>query len=228
MYLVSTLTQILPLALAAAVSPTALMGIILILSVSKKPKLQGFGYYLGALFLILIVVVIGMLLGAGISSTTSKPGPILAIVDVVLGIILLLLGIMRIRKPQKVANPVLENDSKIPSNTVTLIKGFSFGFGMFLINFSTTILVLDAGKEIAVSSADLMGKLIIIIILTIITLLVCEVPLLLYILFPEKANDILSNVNKWMQKNSHYLMGIVIIVIGVYLVFNGFIKLGFF
>jgi len=41
---------------------------------------------------------------------------------------------------------------------VSSIKGGSFGFGMFLINFSTTIIVLEAGKEIGASSADLTGK----------------------------------------------------------------------
>ena len=51
------LTQIIPLALGAAVSPTALMGIILLLSISKRPKLQGFGYYIGAVILILMVII---------------------------------------------------------------------------------------------------------------------------------------------------------------------------
>ena len=40
------LIQIIPLALGASISPTALMGIILLLSISKRPKLQGFGYIL--------------------------------------------------------------------------------------------------------------------------------------------------------------------------------------
>jgi hypothetical protein len=46
--------------------------------------------------------------------------------------------------------------------------------GLLLINFSTTIIVLEAGKEIAVSSVGLVGKLLIIILLIIITLLICK------------------------------------------------------
>ena len=98
---------------------------------------------------------------------------------------------------------------------------------MFLINFSTSIIVLEAGKEIGASSVDLIGKLTVVIILTIITLLVCEVPLLMYFAYPEKANNILSKVNKWMQTNGHILMGVVILVIGVYLIWIGLIRLGF-
>jgi len=78
---------------------------------------------------------------------------------------------------------------------------------------------------IGTSSVDLIGKLITITILTVITLLVCEVPLLMYILFPERANKILSKVNKWMQRNGHYLMGVVIVVIGIYLIWIGLLRL---
>ncbi len=220
------LTQIIPLALGAAVSPTALMGIILLLSISKRPKLQGVGYYIGAIILILIVVVLGILLGAGITSASAKPNPILAEIDVLLGVFLLLFGFKRIFKAQKTPKRRFQGDTKHISNIVMFIKGLSFGFGMFLINFSTIIIVLEAGKEIGASSLDLIGKLIVVIILTIITLLVCELPLLIYLLFPEKANNILSMVNKWMQKNGHYLMGIVIVVIGVYLIWVGLFRLG--
>ena len=202
------------------------MGIILLLSISKSPKLQGFGYYIGAVILILIVVILGILLGAGITSSSPKPNPILAVIDVLLGILLLIFGLRRIFKAQKSPKNRFQGDTKHNSKIVQFVKGLSFGFGMFLINFSTTIIVLDAGKEIGASSADLVGKLIVITILTLITLLVCEIPLLMYILFPEKANNVLSKVNKWMQRNGHYLMGIVIVIIGIYLLWIGLFKLG--
>lgn len=222
----SLLSQILPLALGAAVSPTALMGIILLLSISKKPKLQGFGYYIGAILLIIIVVFLGITLGAGITSATSQPNPILAGIDIVIGILLLILGIRRISQPQKSPTNRFGGGGKSSSGVGMFVKGFSFGFIMFLINFSTTILVLEAGKIIGSSPADLFGKSMVIIILTIITLLVCEVPLLIYLLFPQKANNVLSKVDEWMQKNGHYLMAAVIIAIGAYLVYIGLHKLG--
>jgi predicted negative regulator of RcsB-dependent stress response len=49
----------------------------------------------------------------------------------------------------------------------------------------------------------------------------------MYFAYPEKANNILSKVNKWMQTNGHILMGVVILVIGVYLIWIGLIRLGF-
>ena len=220
------LTQILPLALGAAVSPTALMGIILLLSISKNPKISGFGYYFGSIILILIVIALGAILGAGISNAAPHPQPALASIDLILGIVLVIFGFTRIFKSQKSPTNLFKDSDVTVSYPLMFIKGLSFGFFMFLINFSTIIIVLEAGKEIWTSSVDFTGKFIVIIFLILITLLVCEIPLLIYLLFPEKANKILSNVNVWMQKNGHILMGLVILVIGAYLMWIGSLRLG--
>lgn len=144
-----------------------------------------------------------------------------------MGILLLFLGTRRIIQTQKSPSNRIESNSEQRSNLNLFLKGISYGFGLFLINFSTTIIVFEAGKEIAVSQVGLIGKLMIIVILIIITLLVCEVPLLMYILYPEKAKTVLLKVNTWMQRNGHILMGIVIFLIGVYLISVGLVRLGF-
>ena len=116
------LTQIIPLALGAAVSPTALMGIILLLSISKRPKLQGFGYYIGAVILILMVILLGIILGAGITSTSQKPNPLLAEIDVLLGIFLLIFGIRRIFKTQKSPKKLFQGDNKQTSKILHVLR----------------------------------------------------------------------------------------------------------
>lgn len=223
---VSLLTQTLPLALGAAVSPTALMGIILLLSISKKPKISGMGYYVGSILLVLIVLVLGFVLGTGVSQATTHPNPILAVIDLILGFILFVMGIIRIFRPQKSPKHRFGGEHPDASNLIVFVKGLSFGFVMFLINFSTTIIVLEAGKIIATSSVYITGKALVSVILILITLLVCEIPLLIYFLVPGSSERILSKINVWMQKNGHILMGIVILIIGLYLLWIGSIKLG--
>jgi len=224
---VSLLTQTIPLAFGAAVSPTALMGIILLLSISKNPKISGMGYYVGSIILVLIVTVIGFILGTGLSTATPHPNPILAAFDLILGAVLLLLGIMRIFRPQKSPKHRFSGEHPEASGLVVFVKGMSFGFVMFLINFSTSIIVLEAGKIISTSLAPTSGKALAIVILVLITLLVCEIPLLIYFLLPQSSERILSKINVWMQKNGHILMGLVILAIGLYLLWIGSIKLGF-
>ncbi|MGZ7160349.1 MAG: GAP family protein, partial [Methanobacterium sp.] len=85
----------------------------------------------------------------------------------------------------------------------------------------TTILVFAAGKDIGLSPVPLVDKLIVIVILTIIALIVVEVPLLVEFLFPKTANRLLEPVNKWMQKNGKYLMAAIIFIFGIYLLWKG-------
>jgi len=223
---VTLLTQTIPLALGAAVSPTALMGIILLLSISKNPKISGMGYYAGSIILVLIVVAIGFILGTGINTATTHPNPVLAAIDLILGAVLLVMGIIRIFRPQKSPKHRFNGEHPEASRLIVFVKGMSFGFVMFLINFSTTIIVLEAGKIISTSPVPTTGRVLATVILVLITLLVCEIPLLIYFLLPESSERILSKINVWMQKNGHILMGLVILAIGVYLLWIGSIKLG--
>ncbi|UTB33743.1 MAG: GAP family protein [Methanobacterium sp. ERen5] len=223
---VSLLTQIIPLAFGAAVSPTALMGIILLLSISKKPKISGMGYYAGSILIVLIVLGVGFVLGNGVSSGSSHPNPLLAAIDLILGVILLVMGIIRIFRPQKSPKHRFSSEHPDSSSLLVFFKGLSFGLVMFFINFSTTLIVLEAGKLIATESAPITGKVTVSLILILITLLVCEVPLLIYFLLPGSSDKILSKINVWMQKNGHILMGVVILAIGLYLLWIGSIKFG--
>lgn len=223
---VSLLAQIIPLAFGAAVSPTALMGIILLLSISKKPKISGMGYYVGSILMVLIVLCVGFVLGNGISSESPHPNPLLAAIDLILGVILLVMGIIRIFRPQKSPKHRFNGEHPDSSSFLVFLKGLSFGFVMFFINFSTTLIVLEAGKLIATVSVPITGKVIVSVILILITLLVCEVPLLIYFLLPSRSEKLLSKINVWMQKNGHILMGLVILAIGLYLIWIGSIKFG--
>ena len=216
------LVSVLPLAVGAAVSPTVLLGIIFILTISDRPKLSGIAFYVGALILLLIVVVAGIILGKGAEVVSSgHPSATSAYIDLTIGIVLILFGIRRIT--QKSDESPDENrfisDSK--STGANFIKYLVLGLGMFAINFTTTVLVFAAGKDIGISGAGFTDELIAIIILTIITLLVVEIPLLVYFIMPERSEKILEPLNTWMQKNSRYLMAAIIFVFGIYLMAKG-------
>jgi hypothetical protein len=220
------LTDILPLAFGAAVSPTVLIGIILILSITKRPKLNGIAFYIGSMILLLIVVALGVFVSKGAEiATGAQPSTASAYFDIILAIFLILLGIRKARKEDKGPDKDKFKEDKPLSAGKSFIKSMIFGFGLFIINFTTTILVFAAGKEIGLSTAPIFDKLIVIVILTIITLLVVEIPLLVYLLFPKTANKLLEPVNIWMQKNGKYLMAAIFFVFGIYLLAKGIMVL---
>jgi hypothetical protein len=215
------LLTILPLALGAAVSPTVLVGIILILSISDRPKLSGIAFYIGAISLLLIVVVAGMILGKGVAVASGRPPSMTsAYIDLAIGIFLILLGIRRvIKKGDGLDTSKFLGKSKSAGSE--FMKNMILGVGIFAVNFTTTVLVFAAGKDIGLSSAGFADKLTVIFILTIITLLVIEIPLLVYFAMPDRSEKILEPLNVWMQNNTRYLMAAVMFAFGIYLSIKG-------
>lgn len=213
------LLNVLPLALGAAVSPVVLIGIILILTISDRPKLSGIAFYIGAVILLLIVIAAGILVGGGITAD-RHPSVASAYLDLVFGILLILLGIRRIVKkgngPDK--DRFIQKSKSAISN---FIKYMLLGLGIFTINLKTTILVFAASKDIGISSAGLTDKLTVIIILIVITLLVVEIPLLIYFTMPESSEKLLGALNIWVRKNSRYLIAAVLFFFGIYLMVKG-------
>lgn len=216
------LSAALPLAIGAAVSPTVLIGIILILSIAERPKLSGIAFYIGAIVILLIVVVAGMIIGKGTAVASSKsPSVVSAYFDLTLGILLILFGIWRVIKKGDSAPDRNRFAGKSKSASSDFIKYMILGLGMFAINFTTTVLVFAAGKDIGISGAGFTDKLIVVVILTVITLLVVEIPLLIYFTMPEHSEKLLNLLNVWMQKNSRYLMAGIMLIFGIYLLVKG-------
>ena len=151
------LIQIIPLSWAAAVSPTALSLFMVMMSITDNPKLAGLSFYFGAIIVLLVTVIIGILLGNGLSLLViSDPGTI-ACIDLFLGAILVLLGIRSLfSKGGESGGSALFKYLNVESTASKFSKFthfFTVGLLTFLINFSTAIFVLAAARQIGVSQS---------------------------------------------------------------------------
>ncbi|HTX61261.1 MAG TPA: GAP family protein [Methanobacterium sp.] len=222
--------QIIPLAWAAAVSPTALSFFLVMMSMTDNPRLAGLSFYFGAIIVFLFTVILGLILGNSlISSGHSDPGTI-ASIDLFLGAILVLLGVKNIfgKKSEEHSGALLkylkvENSS---SNIYKFKRYFTVGFITFLINFSTAIFVLAAARQIGLANAGVITTTVAIVVLGIITLVVIEVPLIFFILFQKTGEKVMEPVNEWISSHGNILVAVFLIVIGVYVIVNGMGRLG--
>jgi len=118
------LIQIIPLAWAAAVSPTALSFFLVMMSMTDKPRLAGLSFYIGAILVFLITVIIGIILGTSLSLSGHSDPSTIAAIDIFLGAILVLLGLRNLfgKKSERQSGVLLKylkvEDSA--SNTVKL------------------------------------------------------------------------------------------------------------
>jgi threonine/homoserine/homoserine lactone efflux protein len=221
--------QIMPLAWGAAVSPVVLSIFLVIMSISDKPRLSGLSFYLGAIIVLLLVLLMGMLLGNSLSSVGAADPKTTAAIDMVVGVILLILAFRNFAiKEQEHKGGIFKylKPGKDSTGIVVFGQFFVLGLVSFLTNITTAVFVLAAGKDIALSSAGPGEVTLAIIILTVITLLVVEVPLAIFLIMPHTAHKITKPLNQWISNNGNYVTGLFVLVIGIYITFKGAKALG--
>ncbi|AIS33160.1 hypothetical protein BRM9_2360 [Methanobacterium formicicum] len=227
--LASLLAVTLPLSWAAAVSPVTLSIFLVIMSMAKKPRLAGFSFYIGAIVVLLVTVLIGIFLGQKLSSAGHGDPITMASIDIFLGAVLFLLGLRNLAtKEHGKSNNILNRlqvDPKI-STPRQFIKYTSIGIVAFLMNFSTAIFVLAVGRAIGVANAGFMNDSASVIILIIIALLIIEIPLIFFVVVPDKAHNIMNPINEWISNHGNIVTGLFCLAIGFYVVYNGLQKLG--
>lgn len=222
MELLNLLLNVIPIALVAAISPTTFAVLVVLLSLSKRPKISGTGFLAGSVIIVMLAALFGILTGGSVFYfTKSDPEPLKAWIDLLLGILILGYGVKIIinKKELWVTGELDEQKDKSPRHE--FVSSLLLAMGLFALNFITTILVFFAGTEIAISTAGFFGKTISLIILIITTLLLVEIPIIICFLRPQKAEIILLKLNEWIKKNGYYLTAILVFVIGGYFLYNG-------
>jgi len=223
--------HIMPLAWGAAVSPVVLSIFLVIMSLSDDPKLPGLSFYLGTILVFLLVVFLGMILGNSLSAVGASDPKTTAAIDMFIGAILLVLafrsfvvkhekqtgGIFRYLKPKEGS-----------SGFSVFSQFFILGTVSFLTNFTTAVFLLAAGKEIGLANAGLSGDILAIVILALITLLVVEVPLAIFLIIPKTAKKVTGPIDEWITKNGNYVSGFIVLIFGIYILFKGAKILGLF
>ena len=205
-----TLLTVLPLDLAATLSP-GILALTLFLLGSKKNGIPRILALLGgAIFTATIIAVAGFFLGS-LNPSQAKPGIISELVDIVLGIILILFGIkVFFGKENRIK---LNNDG----NKIRIIKWFAIGVVVNITNFDAVLLSFAAAHEVGRSSLAVFDKLFIVIFNMLFFILPITLPLTLTLLFPRIADKILTKLNGYVIKYSKYIVSLLFIVFGIYL-----------
>ena len=221
----SLIASILPYALGAAVSPVILATILTTVSPTRSPRLASFSYLFGAIIFFLIVAFSGMYIGSGLSAVALGTIHIGAITEVVLGSILAIIALKTIFVREKSREGgLIEFVSSLreDKNSSTFIKFFYFGFIAFLASFVTDILVLQAGTLIGLSNPGFALAAETVIILGIITLLVAEIPFIIYLIFASRSRNILTPARNWIVNYGDYFTTIVYLILGFFFLIRGF------
>ncbi len=213
--------EILPYAVAAAITVSAIIGIILML-VTPKAKTNGtafaVGYVLGFALVGTIVIVLA---GGKDYSSGSGPTQTVSIIKLLLGLLLLVAAVRQWR-----GRPKEGEQSKMPKWMATIdsfTAGKSFGLGVLLsaVNPKNLAMSLAAGLAIAQAAIPTGQEAVVLIIYIVIGASTVLAPMVVYFVMGDRAAAILGGWRKWLEENNAVVTAVVLLMLGVVLIGQG-------
>jgi len=207
------LLKIIPLDLAATLSPGILAVTLVLLGGKIHSKIRTISFLSGLLIVGIIVAILGFALGKVAPSGIGQNLTI-SIIDLILGGFFIIFGIHLITSRERKIEISQEDDPKI-------LKWIIAGLILSATNFDALFLSLTAAREVGLSAINDLSKILLLVINLVFFALPILLPLFLYLIAPEFAQPFLEKINRFLIKYSRYLLFAMFIIFGTILIFRG-------
>jgi cytochrome c biogenesis protein CcdA len=205
------LSEIVPLALGAAISPVIFLLQLTTLT-GPRPIARGSALTAGAATALIVVSTIGVLVGDTGFSTSDT---LQAAINIAFGALLIAVGLRALLRPPKPKPP--KADARGPS-----VRGsFLAGVGGMASNLTTFALYIPALALIAGSGLPLRQQGVAALIIVVITLMVAWVPLVLAVTVPAASTRLLPWLGSWMTANNRWIQVVLGLGFGIWLLAKG-------
>lgn len=216
------LAQVLPFAVAAAISPTVLTIVVLILAGGHKPLVRAWAFTVGGVaftivFVVLSVTLLGNLRDAG-SGHQSTPSRVvkLAVAAVLLG--LAARQLMRARHPKPRSSGPNKWQSRLA--TARTIDFVGVGVLAMLTNASTLVMILAGAHVVTVSQAPDSTKVEAAVMLAVFASLPMLLPVLGVTAFGSHADGALTALNKFTTDHRETINAGILVFFAALLVWS--------
>jgi Sap, sulfolipid-1-addressing protein len=216
--------ELLPLAVAIAISITTIITTILML-LSPKAKRRTVGLLVGCVVGVGGAVALFALL-AGLLPTQDSGGSLAAaVINMVVGVLLVVLALRQWR-----VRPARGDQAELPRwmtevDSMTPTKALVLGLLLSAVVPKNLLLALSAG--VIVSEAELsVGKAsVVIVVFTMIATSTVAVPVVAHLVAPARMHGPFQRLREWLVENNVTIMGLLLLVIGVVMIGNGIASL---
>jgi threonine/homoserine/homoserine lactone efflux protein len=210
--------QIVVLGVAVALSPMAIIGVVLMLA-TPRGRTNGpafiAGWVVGLAVLGALVLVIS---GGADASESGSPATWVSVLKLVLGLGLIGLGVKHWRgRPKSAADAHLPTWMKTVDR-FTAPRAVSLGVGLSAINPKNLVLTVAAATAIAQTGASTGDQIGALLVFVIIGTLGPAIPVAIYFLMGNRAKAILDDLHDWMTRNNDAIMAVVLLLIGAKLI----------
>jgi hypothetical protein len=206
-------------ALAAMLSPTTLTFSVLVLVLSDRPLRNGLWFYLGAFGAMLGIGVLAAFVLGDVASdpTPSTPKTWVAVLDLVLGVGLLVLLVVRLRRPldpEKVAGMTAQMEKVASSPAIAIV-----GAGAALANAGAFIpIALKDISELDPTTTEYIAAWLF---FSIVSLLPLLIALVLLVFAREWTERLLRRVRRWLDLHIRTVAAVIVVLLAVSLIRGG-------
>lgn len=213
------LATVVPLSLGAAVSPTVLGAIVLILASATAPRLRAWAAVLGMTIALVIVTIAFYFAGQWIAA--HRPDPVIfSAVDAVAGVLLIVLGIRDAVLAAKHVQPKKKDHHTSPKPNLLVYLGL--GFVLIVTDVTSLVLYVPAMKDIVQASIGHPEYWLVAIIPVLCVLAPGVIPTGLSTVAPGPADRILNRLNDWVSAHTRLIAMVICFGFGIWLAWKGF------
>lgn len=213
------LADLLTIAVAVAISPLAIVAVIL-MATSGKGRSNGTAFVLGCY--VFMVAFVGALVLLGRSAGTEDPhsGPryLVDVVEIVLGVALLVMAVLQWRR--RSANHVPAWMSRLDG--LTIVKAFLVGVLLSgPLSPKDLPLLIAAGGRISQARLPVEQIVAVIFIFAAIGVIAIAIPWLVSVIAPGRAEATLSRPRAWLVANHAVIVTVLFVILGFKLIGSG-------
>jgi threonine/homoserine/homoserine lactone efflux protein len=213
--------HILPLAVAAALSPFPIVAVVLLLA-TPRASADGLAFLLGWLVGLSLVGAVMLLIAGGVDATENgEPATWVSLLELALGALLLFVGIRGFR-----GRPSGGEQAELPKwmrslDSVGPPKAFGLGLLLSGLNPKNLLLTVAAAAAIAETGIDAGQEVVVLAIYILLGSVGVGAPVVLYFVLGERSHKLLDGLRSWMAANNAVIMAVVVLVIAAKLIGDG-------
>jgi threonine/homoserine/homoserine lactone efflux protein len=216
--------ELLPLAVAIAISITTIITTILML-LSPKAKRRTVGLLVGCVVGVGGAVALFALLAGMLPTQDSGGSRAAAVINMVVGVLLVVLALRQWR-----VRPARGDRAELPKwmaevDSMTPTKALVLGVLLSAVVPKNLLLALSAGVIVSEAGLSVGKASVVIVVFTVIATSTVAVPVVAHLVAPARMHGPFQRLREWLVENNVTIMGLLLLVIGLVMIGNSIASL---